>query len=73
VDVEFPKHLHDLHKCFPFLAEKQVPPGSTYPKLLTTLNNKTKYVVHYRALKQALKNELVLTKIHRAIKFKQSR
>jgi hypothetical protein len=42
VDVEYPKHLHEVHKCFPFLAEKQVPPGSTYPKLLTTLNNKTK-------------------------------
>jgi hypothetical protein len=55
------------------LAEKQVSPGSTYPKLLTTLNNKTKYVVHYRALKQALNNELILTKIHIAIKFKQSK
>jgi hypothetical protein len=73
LDVEYPKHLHELHKCFIFLAEKQVPPGSTYPKLLTTLNNKIKYVVHYRAIKQALMNELILKKIHRAIKFKQSK
>jgi len=29
-------------------------------------------VIHYRALKQALKHGLVLEKVHRAIEFKQA-
>jgi hypothetical protein len=29
VGVEYPKHWHEIHKCLPFLAEKQVSPGST--------------------------------------------
>ena len=39
---------------------------------MTTLYDKHRYVLHYRALKQALKHGLVLDKVHRAIQFKQS-
>ena len=39
---------------------------------MTTLHNKHRYVLHYRAFKQALKHGLVLVKVHRAIQFKQS-
>ena len=41
-------------------------------KLVPNLYNKEKYVVHVKALKQALDHGLVLKKIHRVIEFKQS-
>ncbi|XP_066583755.1 uncharacterized protein [Prorops nasuta] len=41
-------------------------------ELLATLNNKYRYVMHYRNLKQALNHSVVLEKIHRILKFKQS-
>ena len=41
-------------------------------KLIPNLYDKRRYVIHIRALDQALKHELVLERIHRAIEFKQS-
>ena len=40
-------------------------------KMLATLHDKTKYVIHIRNLKQALNHGLLLKKLHRIIKFKQ--
>ena len=67
------KTLHDAHKDLPFYAEHMASPGSKQKKLMimTTLHDKERYVLHYRALKQALKHGLILTKVHRAIKFNQ--
>ena len=39
---------------------------------VTNLNDKTKYVIHVRNLKQALNHGLVLEKLHRVIKFNQN-
>ncbi|CAH1111573.1 unnamed protein product [Psylliodes chrysocephalus] len=79
VDLEYPQHLHDQHKDIPFCPEHINPqtgkPSKTVKeltKLMATLHPKTKYVIHYRALKQALSHGLILTKIHRALRFKQA-
>ena len=71
VDVCYPLYLHDQHNDLPFLCEKATPPGGRVSKLMCTLNDKTKYVVHYRALQQALEHGLLVTKLHRVICFSQ--
>lgn len=73
VDLEYPQELHDLHADYPLCAETATPPGGGHKKLLLTLFNKTQYVIHYTMLKFVLDHGLKLTKIHRAIKFNQSK
>ena len=50
VDLEYPKELHDLHSDFPLAPENQ-----NLEKLLTTLYDKERYIIHYTTLKQYLK------------------
>lgn len=73
VDLDYPQNLHDAHNDLPFCVENLVPPGSKVKKLITNLYSKKKYIIDYRALKQAMKAGLVLTKIHRALQYKQTR
>ena len=40
-------------------------------KLTCTMQNKENYVIHIRALKQALNNGLILKKVYKVIKFNQ--
>lgn len=72
VDLEYPDSLHDLHKDYPFCAENTFVPGTNVRKLLLTLCDKKNYVIHYKMLKLALENGLVLKKIHRILQFKQA-
>ena len=70
VDVEYPRELHNHHNDLPFLCEKIKVNG--VEKLVPNLYDKEKYVVHVKALKQALDHGLMLKKIHKVIQFKQS-
>ena len=69
VDVEYPKKLFSLHKDLPFLPERKK--NKKYKKLICTIQDKENYVVHIRALKQALNHGLMLKKVHSAIQFNQ--
>ena len=70
VDVRYPTEIHDSHDELPFLRERMEINGVT--KLVPNLRNKTKYVIHIRALAQVLEHGLILEHIHRAIEFNQS-
>jgi hypothetical protein len=73
VDIEVPKHLHDFFSCYPLFSIKKVAPDDDKTvKLLCTLHDKEKYVVHYRYLQTALKYGYVLKKVHRVIEYDQS-
>ena len=56
----------------PLCPENKVPPNGKHAKLLTTLEDKTNYIIHYVNLKQALSLGLVLKKVYRVIRFDQS-
>ena len=62
VDIDYPKKLFDL-----FLPEsKKV---DKVEKLICSVEDKEKYVIHITVLKQALKHGLVLRKVNRVIQF----
>ena len=69
VDIKYPKNIALKHEELAFLPERRKLNG--IEKLVTTLQNTKKHVVHTLALKQALKHGLVLKKIHRVIEFEQ--
>ena len=69
VDIDYLKELLDLHKNLPFLpGRKKV---NKCEKTICSIEDREKYVVHKRALKQALNHGLILKKVHRVIKFNE--
>ena len=71
VDVKYPKELHENHNEMPFLVEKMK--IGREEKLVPNLKRKKGYVVHIKALDQALKLGLKLKKVHQVIEFQQRR
>ncbi|XP_020299047.1 uncharacterized protein LOC109863225 [Pseudomyrmex gracilis] len=75
VDLTYPKELHDAHRDLPFCPTREEPPGKhgkNHVKLLATVFNKKRYVIHYLNLQQYLRYGLRLTRIHRVLRFSQS-
>ncbi|XP_071628719.1 uncharacterized protein [Temnothorax longispinosus] len=71
-DFAYPHELHDAHADLPFCPTRDKPPGKRCDKLLATLRDKSRYVLHYRNLQQCVRYGLCVTKIHRALRFAQS-
>ena len=71
VDLEYPKELHDFHNEYPLAPERLL--VNKVEKLIPNLNDKTRYVLHHENLKLYLEMGLKLIKIHRGIKFEESR
>ena len=70
--MEYPKELHEKHNELLFLAERMK--IGREEKLVPNLKNKKGYMVHIRALDQALKHGLKLKKVRRrVIEFRQSK
>ena len=57
VDVEYPENLFNLHKDLPFLAERKK--TKKCKKLVCSIHDIENYVLHIRALKQALNHGLI--------------
>ena len=71
VDVKYPKKLHEIHNGLPLLVEKTK--IKMLEKLMPNLKRKRRYLVHIKALDQALKHGLKFKKVHRVLKFQQNR
>ena len=65
--MDYPKELHENHNELPFLTERMT--IGRMKKLVPNLKDKKGYVVHIKALDQALKHDLKLEKVHRVIEF----
>lgn len=72
VALGYPKDLHDKHKYLPLLPDNMIPKGSKHSKLVTTLSDKDKYVLHYIYLKLYLQLGMKIKKIHNVLSFSQS-
>lgn len=70
VDLEYPEELHDLHNDYPLALETLV--VNKVPKLIPNLYDKTKYIIHYKNLRQYLSLGLRLKETHRGITFRES-
>ena len=61
--------MHEPHNGLQFLLERVK--LVKVEKLVVNLHDEKEYAMHIRNLKQALNPGLVLTKVHKAIKFNQ--
>ena len=69
VGIEYPRKIHKLHRDLPFLPERMK--INKCNKLVCNFHEKENYVVHIRALKQALKHDLRQKKVYKVVRFNQ--
>ena len=67
VGVEYPKKVFSSHKDLPFLPERKR--FEKVEKIAYSIEDKEKYVIQIRALRQALNRGLILKRVHRVIQF----
>ena len=67
VDIDYLEKLFNLHRALPFLPERKK--VNKVEKLACSIEDKEKYVIHIRVLKQTLNHRL--KKVHRVIQFNQ--
>ena len=86
VDLEYPTTLHDSHNDYPLavesleisramlspLQQKKFPVEPPQVKLTPNLDDKSKYVVHYRNLKLYTQLGMVVSRVHRVLQFQQT-
>lgn len=85
VDMEYPRELHRNHQLLPLMPESRAVDDSELSdyqlgfnannkneKLISSLNDKTAYVSHYRNIRQAVSLGMRVKAVHRVIKFRQS-
>ena len=70
VDLDYPKSLWKSHNDYP-LAPERIKIDKV-DKLICSFLPKKYYVLHYKNLKQYLKEGMILKKVHRGLKFYQS-
>ena len=61
--------MHDHQNDLPFLTERMK--IENVEKLVTTLHDKTEYLIHIKNLKKALSHGFVMKKFHRVITFNE--
>ena len=84
VDLEYPAELHDDHNDYPLAPERlrittdivspysrQTQDPTETEKLVPNLKPKTKYIIHHRNLEYYIKKGLIVTKVHRVLKFRE--
>ena len=69
VDSDYPEKLFNSHKDLPFIPKKRK--VNKIEKVICSTEDKEKYFIHIRILKEALNHGLVLAKVHRVIQFNQ--
>jgi hypothetical protein len=72
VDLPYSTNFHNAHADLPFCPMRDKPLGKREIKLLATLCDKQRYVIHYCNLQQCIRHGLQVTKIHRILQFAQS-
>ncbi|KYN01444.1 hypothetical protein ALC62_07766 [Cyphomyrmex costatus] len=66
-------HLFRMaHTDLPSCPTREKPPGKRDERLLATLCDKQRYVIHYRNLQQCTRHGLRIAKVHRILQFTQS-
>ena len=69
VDVKYHEEIRMLHSDLAFLPERMK--INKCIKLTCTIQNKENYIIHIKALKQAINHGLKLEKVHKVIEFDQ--
>ena len=71
VDLTIPEEFHDYLNDLPPAPEKMCPPNSKVEKLILSFKDKFNYVIHWRLLKEYMELGVVVTKVHRIVRFDQ--